>query len=184
MLLPEVLWLSKALSQTIFRIQCSWAYYFFLYCVSDLLWWFCAASPSLLPVLTPRCPPGQGGWCPHGTFQTSCGTGGGPHLARTGWLTCGLGQAGGPGLPSSAASSWQNQPWRSDGWVRKKAEEQFIHHMNLVELRFLALCEKAFQKTDQTFSPLTSNPKSIKHDNIWGDQTPHWPPVNQGDKWQ
>lgn len=87
---------------------------------SDLLWWFFAASLCLLPVLTPDCPPGQGGWCPYGTFQTSCGIGGEPRLARTGWLTCGPGPAGGPGPPSSVASSWQCQPWRRDGWVRVK----------------------------------------------------------------
>ena len=89
---------------------------------SDLLWWFFAASLCLLPVLTPDCPPGQGGWCPYGTFQTSCGIGGEPHLARTGWPTCGPGPAGGPGPPSSAASSWQCQPWRRDGWVRVKRD--------------------------------------------------------------
>lgn len=86
---------------------------------SDLRWWFCAASPSPPPALTRHCPPGQGGWC--GTFQTSCGTGGEPHLARTSWLTCGPVLAGGPGPPSWAASSWQCQPWKSEsGWETDK----------------------------------------------------------------
>lgn len=86
--------------------------------LSDLLWWFCAASPCLPPVLTPHCPPGQGGWCPHGTFQTSCGKGGGPRLARISWPPCGLGPAGGPGPLSWAASSWKSQPCRRNGRVR------------------------------------------------------------------
>lgn len=97
--------------------------------LSDLLWWFCAASPCLRPVLTPHCPPGQGGWCPHGTFQTSCGRGGEPRLARTGWLTCGLGPAGGPGPPSRAASSWQSQPWRRDRCGEKTVEYDVLWTM-------------------------------------------------------
>lgn len=104
-------------SLTILTLQCSWD---FSLSLSDLLWWFCAASPCLPPVLTPHCPPGQGGWC--GTFQTSCGIGGEPRLARTGWLTCGPELAGGLGPPSWAASSWQCQPWRRHGWATDKRD--------------------------------------------------------------
>lgn len=124
MLLPEVLLLSKS-------ICFAWLFWDYMFLgllffpslsLFGLLWWFCAAAPFLLPVLTPHCPPGQGGLCPHGTFQTSCGTGGEPRLVRTGWPTCGLGPPGGPGPPSWAASSWQCQPWRRDGWVRDRRE--------------------------------------------------------------
>lgn len=82
--------------------------------ILDLRRWFCAASPCLLPALTPRCPPERGGWCPHETFQTSCGRAGELRLARTGWRTCEPMPAGGPGPLAWAASSWQSRRWRKD----------------------------------------------------------------------
>lgn len=113
--------LVKLFSLTIFTLQCSWADYSW-HSFFDLLWWFCAASPCLLPVLTRHYPPGQGGWCPHGTFQTSCDIDGELRLAKTGWLSCGPELAGALGPPSWAASSWQCQPWRRHGWATDKRD--------------------------------------------------------------